>query len=361
MQITALRTARVEVPIEKPIRTSIHRIDSVGCVLVWLDTDEGITGEGYCFTLSAVRLGVLEAMVRSLEHQVVGRDPHDVELIWDAVWREINFFGHKGITIIAHSALDTACWDIVGKAAGRPLHKLFGGCRDAVKAYASGGLFHAATTEELVAEAKAFIDQGFRAMKLRVGKPSIAEDVARVAALRAAIGPDIDLMVDANQGLSVDHALRLGRRLEEFGLVWFEEPVPYYDFAGHAAIAAALNTAVASGETEYTARGMAAMIEAKAADILMPDLQRMGGYTEFRKAAGLAAAHDIEVSPHIFSEQSLSLAGSIPNLTWLEHMPWFMPLYREQMVLEDGMIRMPEAPGVGFAFDPDAVARFHIG
>jgi L-alanine-DL-glutamate epimerase-like enolase superfamily enzyme len=361
MKITGLSTALVELPIDPPLKTSIHDIRSVGCVLTSLATDEGLVGEGYAFSLSAVRLDVIDAMVRSLERHVVGRDPHDTEAIWADIWRDLNFFGHKGITIIGVSAVDVACWDIVGKAAGKPLHKLWGECRDGIKAYASGGLWLSLSVDELVAQARGFIDEGFRAMKIRLGKPDIAEDVARVAAVREAISPDIDLMSDSNQGLTVEHAIELGTALAPFNLAWFEEPVPYYDFEGHAAIAAALDTPVASGETEYTCHGMQGMIEAKAADILMPDLQRMGGYTEFRKAAALAEEHGIPVSPHIFSEQSLVLCGALPNAIYLEHMPWFATLYNEEMKLSDGVIAMPEGPGVGFTFDMDAVDNHRIG
>lgn len=361
MRITALRTARVALPIEPPLRTAIHHIDSVGCVLVSLETDSGLTGEGYVFTLSAVRLDVLEAMIRSLEHHVVGQDPHEVERMWEAMWRDINFLGHKGVTIIGISPLDTACWDLIGKAADQPLHRLFGACRDSVKTYASGGLWLSLDVDELVAEANAFVDQGFRAMKVRIGKPRPEEDAERVAAVREAVGPGIGLMVDANQGLDVSRAIRLGRMLEELDLVWFEEPVPAYDLAGHAAVAAALDTPIASGETEYTRHGMRAMIEAKAADILMPDLQRMGGLSEFIKASHLAAAHEVPVSPHIFTEQSLCLAGSLANLTYVEHMPWFAALYAEEMTIVDGEIPIPERPGLGFTFDWDALESYRLG
>ncbi len=361
MKINGLRTVRVEVPLEKPIRTAIHDIRSVACVLVFLDTDEGLTGESYMFGFDGRILDVLEAMVKALEHHALGRDPHDVEAIWNAIWRGINFYGHKGITVFALSAIDVACWDLIGKAAGQPLHRLFGACRDAVPAYHSGGLWLSLGLDELVAEAKAFLGQGFRAMKMRLGKPRIAEDLERVAAVRAAIGPEVALMADANQGLTVDHAIRLGRGLEAYDLAWFEEPVPAYDLAGHAAVAAALDTPIASGETEYTRHGMRAMLEAKAADVLMPDLQRIGGFTDFRKAAHLAEAFEVPVSPHIFPEQSLCLAGSLANLTYLEYMPWFAPLYREAMELVEGAVRIPERPGIGFTFDPDAIERYRVG
>lgn len=360
MKITGVDCVQVEIPLETPLRTAIHDIRSVGCVLATIDTDAGVKGEAYNFTMNATRLDVLQGMIESLSHHVIGRDPHDVEAMWDAMWRDINFFGHKGITLFAISTLDTACWDIVGKVAGQPLHKLFGACREAVDVYASGGLWLSLSIDELVREARGFLDQGFRAMKIRVGKDRMEEDVERVAAVREAIGPDTVLMADANQGFDASHAIRLGRRLEDFNLYWFEEPVPAWDLEGHAAVAAALDTPIASGETEYTRYGMRDMLKAGAADILMPDLQRIGGLTEFRRVANLAASHDIPISPHIFSEQSLCIAGSAPNCNYLEHMPWFRELYREQMHLVDGRIAMPEGNGLGFTLDQDAVDRLRI-
>lgn len=360
MKITGLRCVQVEVPLEKPIRTAIHDVRSVGCVLAYLDTDEGISGEAYNFTMNAQRLHILQSMIESLVPHVIGRDPRDIESLWDAMWRDINFFGHKGISVFAISTIDTACWDIIGKAAQQPLYKLFGACRDCVDVYASGGLWLSLSIDELVEEARGFLALGFRAMKMRVGKERIDEDVERVAAVRDAIGPDVALMVDANQGFDVNHAIRLGRHLEAFGLDWFEEPVPAWDLEGHAAVAAALDTPIASGETEYTRYGMRDMLKARAADVLMPDLQRIGGLTEFRRVASLASSFDVPISSHIFTEQSLSIAGSAVNCIYLEHMPWFEGLYRESMRLVDGRMAMPQGDGLGFTFDPDAVDRLRI-
>ena len=360
MRIINLETTKVLVPFEKPIRTAIHDIRGVGCVLVRLDSDAEVSGEGILFTFDRGMLDALAAVVKSLSTQAIGEDPFHVERIWRAMWRAINFHGHEGLTIFALSAIDTACWDLIGKSLEKPLHHVFGACRDTVPAYASGGLWHSLDRTELVEEAKGFVAQGFRAMKIRVGKPDIAEDVARVEAVRAGVGDAIALMADANQGLDVDHAIRLGRALAPFDLTWFEEPVPAYDLDGHARIAAALDTPLASGETVYTGRGIKAMIEARAADILMPDLQRIGGPSEFRRAAALAAAAGLPVSPHVFTEQSLSLAGALDNVCYVEHMPWFQPLYTERLELIEGELLIPDRPGLGFTFDPEAIKRFRV-
>jgi L-alanine-DL-glutamate epimerase-like enolase superfamily enzyme len=360
MKVKDLRTIKIELPLAKPLKTSIHDIRSIGSLLVLVEGEGGVTGESHVFALGTHRLGVLDAMVQSLKPSIVGADIGFSEAVWSRIWREINFFGHKGVSVFGLSAIDGALWDLRGKAMGQPIHRLLGACRDAVPTYASAGLWLSLTTEELAAEAKAFVAQGFRAVKMRLGKMPLEQDVERVAAVRAAIGPEIALMADANQGFTVDHAIRLGRRIEEFGLGWFEEPVPAYDLEGSARVAAALDTPIASGETEYTRYGFRAMLEAKAADVLMPDLARVGGVSEFIKVGHLAAAFDVPISSHVFTEQSLSLMASLSNATYLEHMPWFGALYREKLELRDGMVPVPERPGFGFTLDLDVVDRHRI-
>ena len=360
MKITKLKTIPVDVPLDKPLKTAIHDIRSVGCVLVRLETDQGLVGESYIFTINAVRLKAFEEMIKGFAPQVQGRDPHYVEAIWQAIWSEINPTGHKGVTISALTAIDTACWDLIGKAAEKPLHHLFGAVRDHVWTYASGGLWLHQTIDELQAEAQRFLDQGFRSMKVRVGKPDPREDFARVKAVREAVGPDIQLMVDANQSFSPKQAVKLGRLLEPLDLYWFEEPVPAYDLEGHAEVCRRLDMTIASGETEYTKYGMKAMIEAKACDILMPDLQRIGGLSEMRRVAALAEAHNMPISTHIFTEHSLSIAGSAANCLSVEHMPWYAPLFNEVMEIRDGFIEIPDRPGCGFTFCEAAIERYRI-
>ena len=359
MRITRLRTTVVHLPLPKPILSAIFEIRSADCVLVFLETDAGLVGEGLVFSINDRRLDVIHAMVRSLEPLVVGLDPTRSGAFRARVWKEINFLGHKGVSILGLAAIETALWDLRGKQAGLNVARLLGACHDAVPAYASGGMWLSSSIEELQAEAAAFLAQGFKAMKMRLGKPDADEDIARVRAVRAAIGPDIKLMADANQQMTVPQAIRLGRRLEEFGLAWFEEPVPYWDHDGEAAIAAALDTPIASGETEHTHQGILDMLRRRSADILMPDLQRMGGPADFIKAGHLAEAFDIPLSSHLFSEMSLSLLAALPNAMFLEHMPWFEPIYRERIELDgNGNAIVPDRPGWGFAFDPEAIRRF---
>lgn len=360
MRISGLSTVLVDIPLPAPIRSAIHVIKSATCVLVTIDTDEGVSGEGMAFTINGARIKSIQTLIEELEPMIVGRDPHDSAALWEEMWSALNFVGQKGVPIIGMSAIDTALWDIVGKAADKPLHKLFGAARDKVPAYASGGLWMSLSVDELRVQAQEFLDQGHTAMKVRLGKGSVAANIERVEAVRDVIGYDIRLMADANQSLNVKEAIRLGRELERYDLTWFEEPIPCWDFEGHAEIRAALDTPLASGETEYTRYGMRQMIDARACDILMPDLERIGGYTEFRRSAALAAAYEIPVTPHLFTEYSLCMAGSLPNCFIVEHMPWFAPIYNEGMQVVGGEIEIPNRPGHGFTFNKDAIEKYRM-
>ncbi|MCD0501828.1 mandelate racemase/muconate lactonizing enzyme family protein [Bordetella petrii] len=361
VRITALHTRLAKIPLPRPLKTSIHHIADVCCLLVSVETDAGITGEGYGFCFSPERLAAIAQFTESLAPLVIGRDPHDVEALWEDFQRSCNFYGQAGVSILAYHPIDVACWDIVGKQAGQPLYKLFGAHRDRVPVYASAGLWLSSSRDELQAEARQFLAQGFKAMKMRLGSPDWKEDVARVEAVRDAIGDDITLMADANQGLDLTRALRLGRELARFDLAWFEEPVPTWDDDSAAEIRRRLPMPLASGETEYTRYGIRRMARAQAAGVFMPDLQRMGGYTEMLKAVRYLAAHDLPVAPHIFTEHSLHIVASAGNATWAEHMPWFEPLFHERMDIDaDGCVAVPRQGGAGFTFNWDRIDPYLI-
>jgi len=350
MTIESLSTRIVELPLPRPIGTAIHRMASVGCVLVELRTTDGVTGQGFVFTLNGHRIKAFDETIAGMTDLVVGRAANDVASINQTIWREINPTGHKGVTVAALAAIDTALWDIMGKEAGLPLAKLFGGAQDTVATYASSGLWLSQSTEELVSEAKVFVEQGFRAMKIRIGSADPADDVFRVAAVRDAVGPAVGLLVDANQGLTPKQAIRLAGMLEAHDLVWFEEPVVTHDLAGSARVREAVAMDVAAGETEYSSFGMFDLLREGAIDVLMPDLQRVGGFSEFRRAASVAWVHNTPVSTHFFTEYSLSLAGSLANCVSVEHIDWFTPLFNEELELRDGELVVPDRPGTGFTF-----------
>jgi L-alanine-DL-glutamate epimerase-like enolase superfamily enzyme len=359
MKVTAVETHPVLVKLENPIGSALGRIERFGCILVTIRTDAGISGENLVFTLHDKRTKMLRQMVDELADLVIGRDAGHIADFWARAWKDINFFGHKGVPVMAISALDGALWDALGKASGLPLYRLLGGAKAVVPAYQSSGLWLSASTDELVEEAGRFVAQGFKAMKMRLGSPDPKTDIARVRAVREAIGPGIKLMADANQGLNEAQAIRLGRMLEEFDLFWFEEPLPAWDLEGLARVAAALDTPIASGETEYTRYGFRRMLELRTADILMPDLQRVGGVSEFMRVGHMAESHDVAVSSHLFPETSIQVLGALSNAIYLEYMPWFSKLYNEELEFKDGNAVVPERPGWGFTFNREYVR--HLG
>jgi L-alanine-DL-glutamate epimerase-like enolase superfamily enzyme len=357
MKVTHVETQPVTVQLDQPIGSALGQIANFGCILVTIRTDGGVSGENLIFTLNNRRTKVLQTMVEELADLIIGQDAGHIASFWARAWKDINFLGHKGVPVAGISAIDGALWDALGKAANLPLYRLLGGAKDRVPAYHSGGLWLSRSIPELITEAQSFIGQGFHAMKMRLGHANPTEDIARVRAVREAIGPAIKLMADANQGQTESQAIRLGRRLEEFDLTWFEEPLPAWDLEGLARVAAALDTPIASGETEYTRYGFRRMLELRSADILMPDLQRVGGVSEFMRVGHMAESHDIPVSSHLFPETSLQILGALSNAIYLEYMPWFSPLYNEKLAFADGHALVPERPGWGFTFDRDYIAH----
>ncbi|MDI6024988.1 mandelate racemase/muconate lactonizing enzyme family protein [Corticibacterium sp. UT-5YL-CI-8] len=356
MKVTALRTVPLRIPLEKPIGNATVTIENFSCLAIFLDTDEGIVGENLIFTIRPEQLKLLDAMVHVLEAAVIGRDPNETEAFWKDAWRRINFIGFAGVSIMGISALDGALWDLRGKACGLSIGDMLGTARRSIKAYASGGLWLTQTVSELAAEAESFALQGFGAMKLRLAG-HVDVDLPRIAAVQKAIGLKVDLMVDANQGMETGAAIKLGRRMQDLGVTWFEEPSPAHDLEASAAIAAALDMPVASGENEYTRYGFKRMLDLRAADIIMPDLQRVGGVSEFAKVNALAATYGVPLSSHLFPEQSLQLLASAPTAISLEHLGWFAPLYNETIELEKGVANIPDRPGWGFTFDKAALKR----
>ena len=355
MKVTSVRTIPGELTLPSPAVGGLGPINTLGLVATVIETDAGVVGEHLLITLHGRHVRVLDEMVQSLAPLVVGRDPLHSTAVWADGWRQNNFVGHKGVAVMGLSAIDGALWDIRGKAAGLNIAALIGQARTGVRTYASGGLWLDRSIDALQAEAAGFVAAGFRAVKMRLAPGPLPATEARVRAVREAIGPDIKLMADANQQMTEPEAIRMGRMLEAYDLAWFEEPLPAWDLAGLARVSAALDTPVASGETEYARYGFRQMLELRSADVLMPDLQRVGGVTEFIRVAHLAAAFDVPVSSHLFPEMSVSVLAGLDNATWLEHMPWLAPLYRESLEIRHGEAVVPDRPGWGFTLDLERV------
>jgi L-alanine-DL-glutamate epimerase-like enolase superfamily enzyme len=363
MKITKLRTELVSLPFEPPVAGGQGiTLASCDCILTFLETDSGgPVGEGLIFSINGWRLSVLHEMVKSLEPLVVGREVSLGGGFFDDAWKAVGFLGHSGASIMGMAAVDNAMWDLRAKAAGLNVSRLIGTSRTAVPAYHSGRMWVSDSIDEIQNNAAEIKAKGYKAMKMRIGRASAEEDVRRVRAVRQAIGDDVALMVDINQQLDVAGAIRRGRMLEEFNLGWIEEPVAYHNHRGEAEIAAALDTPIASGETEYTPMGMLEMLRLGSADILQPDLQRMGGPTGFLRAAAIAQGYNVGVTSHLFAEMNLPLIAATPNAIYLEHIAWFSAIYAEQIEIDaNGDAIVPDRPGWGFSFDPKAREKYRI-
>lgn len=357
MKISRVVPHRLSLPLPRPLRTAIHDIRRVDTVVVEVQTDAGAVGAGHAFAFGAQRARALHALVEDLIPLYEGRDPRSARALFEQAWTSLNFIGHAGVGVMALGAIDTACWDLAAQAAGVPLFRLLGGGRERVPAYASSGLWLDRSLDELVKEAEGFLAQGHRAIKMRLGRAP-AEDLERARALRDAVGADVQLLADVNQGWDEATALRLGHALEPVGLFWLEEPLPYQDLEGYARVAAALTTPIATGETDYGSLAVKRHLALRAADVLMPDLQRMGGVSGLLKAATLCEAFHTPFSPHLFMEASVHVVAATPNGLVQEHMDWWQELFDEPLRLTDGQLVLPHRPGLGLALNRKALDRY---
>jgi L-alanine-DL-glutamate epimerase-like enolase superfamily enzyme len=300
--------------------------------------------------------------VDSLARLAVGDDPTEVEAIAAKLKRAAGNAGPGGVFTLALSAIDTACWDLKGKAVGQSVCALLGGLRDRAPTYASGALMRPHPVDYLAKAGPRLRDMGFRQMKMQCGsEPSIAASIERVRVVRESIGPDVDLMCDINQLWSVHHAIEVGRRIEPYHLYWLEDPVAHDDYAGLARVSDALTTPVAAGEYQYGIVPFRHMLEARSVDIVMIDLVRVGGITQWMKVAGMAEAFDLPVVSHLVPEIHVHLIAAIPNGLTVEYMPWTIGLFEETPAIEQGQIVVPRKPGLGLAFDQAALKRFQVG
>ena len=362
MKITAIRTTLVDVPLQRPLVAAVGQYETMPHLLVDLDTDQGITGQTYLVMFSRDWARAVQNLLRGIEQVVCGMDPRAGVSIYRRISQVTTMAGRRGLATFALSAVDTAAWDVAAKAVNLPLWQLLGGSPKPVATYASEGLWLTQDFGHLRAEAEELVEQGFRAVKMRLGRPNETDDLRAAQTVRQAIGPDVALMADANQGWDSVYAIRMGHKLEQLGidLTWFEEPVPHDDILGQARIAAELATPLATGENAYLPFGFRELIENQAADVLMPDLERVGGVTGWHRTAALADAWRLPLSSHLFPEISVHLLAASPTAYYLEHMPWAQPLLAEKLPLVDGHVPLPDRPGLGLTWDRDAIARYRV-
>jgi len=356
MKISAIESCILTVPTSKQMALEFphHRL-----VVAQIATDEGLQGLGYSLVFGGGGAqSVLAYLDARLKPLLIGEDPLAVERLWEKMYRGDRGVRRVGIAGMALSALDIGLWDLVGKAAGMPLYKLWGAVSDRVACYGSGG-WSKYSEKDLLAEAERYAGLGCRYYKMKIHDPDLHANRRRVETVKKALGADVRMMVDVNQKLDVAGAVRQAALLEDLDLVWYEEPVSADDNAACAEVARSIRIPVATGENHYTRYEFRDLIERRAARILMPDVCRANGFSETLKIARLAAAHGVAVSPHVVYEISIQVAGALANGFLVELMDWMPPdLFEELPECKGGEIRIPERPGHGMVLQRGALAKY---
>ncbi|MET4541623.1 L-alanine-DL-glutamate epimerase-like enolase superfamily enzyme [Arthrobacter bambusae] len=320
-----------------------------------ITTEQGHSGIGFSYSKRAGGPAQY-AHAKEVAEGIIGEDPNDIGKIYTKLLWAGASVGRSGVATQALAAIDIALYDLKAKRAGLPLAKLLGSYRDSVQTYNTSGGFLNATLDEVKERATRSTDEGIGGIKIKVGLPDSKEDLRRVAGVREHIGWDVPLMVDANQQWDRATALRMGRQLEEFNLIWIEEPLDAYDFEGHAHLAQVLDTPIATGEMLASVAEHKGLINANSCDIIQPDAPRVGGITQFLRLAALADERGLGLAPHFAMEIHLHLAAAYPREPWVEHFDWLDPLFEERLETKNGRMIVPDRPGLGVTLSGQARA-----
>lgn len=371
MKITSVRTTTVAIPVQRPTAISTRALATREFVLVWIGTDVGVEGMGYTYAGTVGGRVVQTCIETVLRDVVMGEDPRYTERIWDRMFKQSLLIGRRGGMLRAVAAIDLALWDARGKLHNEPLYRLLGAYRDEVPAYASGGYYRPDIDplQEIEGELSRYVERGFVDFKIKVGGRSIAEDRDRVRHAREIIGPNARLALDANNAYNdVASAVRAAEAFEPYDIWWFEEPTYPDSLPNSARIAASVSMPVATGEIEATRWGFRDIITSGAAQILQPDAVVLGGITEWLKVAHLAAAHDFPVAPHWNANVHVHLVAAVPNGLTVEFFHLDEDIYNferlidpeNRLIVTNGMIRVPDRPGIGVVLNPQKVEAYRI-
>jgi L-alanine-DL-glutamate epimerase-like enolase superfamily enzyme len=328
--------------------------------IVRITCKDGAVGVGYTYTIGTGGSSVVALLRDHLAPRLIGRDDAEIE----AIWKDLFFATHAtavgAITSLALAAIDTALWDLRCRRAKQPLWKMAGGAQRRVPVYTTEGGWLHHPAQQLVDESVAAKEQGFRGAKMKVGKPSIAEDVARLSAVREAVGDAFEVMVDANQAFTVAEACRRAHAYRGLQLAWFEEPLPAEDLGGHVELAAKATMPIAVGESLYHPSHFREYLERRACTVVQVDCARIGGITPWLKVAHLAEAFNVPVCPHFLMELHVSLSAAVPNGAWVEYIPQLDDITTSRMAMGEGYAIPPSSPGLGLDWDWQAIDRHAV-
>ncbi len=357
LTLESVEVRAVSIPMRRPIVSKVGTYPEWPFILIDVKTKEGVVGRSYLEPYLKKAVRYVGPAISDLAEMFKGRQLAPLDLYRDAV-NALHLLGRQGVTLIAAAGFDMAVWDALAKAAGLPLAELLGGSVGRLRTYNTNGLWLlplerlANEAEELVAEG------GFSAIKIRLGRPTLREDLHALEAVRGAIGSEVDLMCDFNQGLTLQEAITRCHGLDEQGLYWFEEPVVFDNYAQSAQLAREIRTPDQIGENIYGPHSFFEAVSARAADLYMPDLMRIGGVTGWMRAAAIAGAAGHPMSSHLYPEVSAHLLRATESADWLEWRDWGNPIIAEPFEVKDGFATVPDRPGNGIEWDEDAVRRF---
>lgn len=361
MKITQVTVQVLRVPVERPYLAGGRAVDANWHVLARVGTSDGVEGIGYIVYPRPDLMTAIGQAARELGEHLLGMSVLEPEAAWDRLARQGDWVGPGGLLHCALCPLDVAVWDAAGKTVGQPLHRLLGGYRDRLPTYASDGLWYSLSPADLAAAAKGHADAGFGAVKLRLGREATPDaEVRRVRAVRDAVGPDVRIMVDANECWTPNRARRAGLALQDAGIAWLEDPVHHLDVAALADLRRQLEVPIAAGEHLYHLDAFRALLEAQAVDVVILDLARVGGVTPWRKVAALAQAHRVPVCGHVVPEIQVHLLAAVPNGHLVEYVPRSAGILASMPRIEGGDLVAPAGPGLGLSLDEPAVRRFQV-
>jgi L-talarate/galactarate dehydratase len=326
---------------------------------VTLTSDDGETGTGFTFVTEPGHGRAVQAMIDDvLTPIVLNRDAHELPALWHEMWWATHRLG-GGVAALGMAAIDIALWDLRARGFGVPLSKLLGQAQDRVPAYGSGKASPLLSVDELCELSVGYVEEGFGAVKLRVGlEPS--HDPGRVAAVRTAIGDDVLIMCDANERLDLTTALWLGHRFADLDVFWFEEPLPVGDVGGHRVLAESLPMAIATGEHFFSLADAVPFVQQRAAEVLQPDVCMVGGISEWLRIRDLGAAHGIPVVPHFMTELHIHLAAASAHVPYVEYFPFMVELLEHPLELDRGAVVVPDRPGHGVSFTDQAWGEYRV-
>lgn len=353
--ITHATALLADIAVETDRTDAVQAFVKQETVLVTITTADGLAGTGYAYTIGTGGSSVLALLREHLLPLLTGKDARNVEGLWQSLFAHTRATTTGAITSLALAAVDTALWDLRCKRAGEPLWRLAGGHRREIPVYdTEGGWLHLGT-EDLVKSALAAKEAGFSGVKIKVGKPHVAEDAERLRAVRAAVGPGLHIMTDANQSQSLSSAVQLAAALEPYDPYWLEEPLPADDLSGHARLARSTRIPIAVGESLYSPMQFRNYLATGGASIVQVDVARIGGITPWLKVAHLAETFNVQVCPHFLMELHVSLVAAVPNGAFVEYIPQLRAVTHTEMVLRDGHAVAPDEPGIGVDWDLDAI------